>query len=290
MTPLYLYNGALLTENGALAISQDCCCDICCLCPDGFLLNITPTTYNATMIFPCSTVSDPGEWAEFFTCTKEGWSNTANLPEIPTRINTPCTDDGQGNPLDFYWEPYYITYNFNISVMVLGWIGDGYISSGYANFYIDVEKLMDKYMKDGYYCNIYVLFHDATVIAQEYSCINDVIYQTKVSTTQQSCLQIVQIIPEECDLVEPRALSATINDITSDIVLSGVIYYSGIESSINGFCSQTFLNNSLLTYDETNGFVSQYSETEAIEGGIAPKYVDPIVVTDPIAYCGNCDG
>lgn len=285
MTPLYLYNGALLTENGALAISQDCCCDICCLCPDGFPLRVSPDTYSAITIYPCN--SDTGYWSEFATCSGVGY--TVNLPEVPSTINTPCGDDGQGGTLDFYWPEYTISYYF-YAVPLSEWFvtygsaSEIYVAAGGTVFYIDTEKLTNDYDN----CNIFAFTHDVYINKQEYQCINDFIYFMKGTNTQQSCLQIVQIIPEECDLIEPRALSATINDITSEVVLSGTIGISGVSASVTDNCVDVFTNNTVTTYDPETGFSTQYSDTEALEGSLEPEYIDPVIMLEPIAFCSGC--
>ena len=84
MTPLYLWNGMLLTENGALAISQDCCCfPPCCSCPDGYpLLTIPGIYWSASVTYDTSYGEDNRSfiftnpaWSEFISCYGLNWSS-----------------------------------------------------------------------------------------------------------------------------------------------------------------------------------------------------------------------
>lgn len=295
MSPLYLWNGVLLTVDGALAISQDCCCYQCCECPEGYPLFTIPGDYTASVTNDFAeggnndVIISNVTWAETISCYGLNWS--ATLPDTPPITTLECSNNnGPFNYQYFQYNPYYFynIYELNGNIPFLYDSVEGIIYTIYANFYIDTEVLSTKYEN----CNIFLEVHYANIDGPiEYTCFEQIqpgpIYLTKRTSSAKVCIQIVQILPEECDLVEPAPLSASVRNITNDVLLSGTITYSPIVSgTLTDNCVELFLDNTIMTYDDETGFNSEYSNTEPLDGHLPPIYPDPIVV-ETLAICST---
>jgi hypothetical protein len=293
MSPLYLFNGALLTENGALAISENCCCfQPCCSCPEGYPLFTIPGAYTASVTSEVSStgsdfiINNPA-WAQFISCYGLNWS--ATLPDTPPIITLECSDNN--GPFDWQYFGYNPVYSYNS--YELGSFADydsteGIIYTIYANFYVDTEVLSTEYEN----CNIFALIHQVGIDGPiEYTCFEQLqpgpIRLTKRTSSAKLCLQIVQVLPEECDLEEPAPLNAIVRDITSEVLLSGIVTITPVVSStLTDNCVEVFIDNEVNTYSDETGWDFQYSNTEALDGHLAPIYPDPIVV-DTLAICAT---
>jgi len=114
MSPLYLYNGQLLIENGALASSIDCCCSGCC-CINGYL---DPTTRTRAVCEQCEDVYDCYEYQSQTcryaerTCTYPEPDENGQCPEgsQPTFWGgcEQCSPCPEGYTLDPFFGPYCV--------------------------------------------------------------------------------------------------------------------------------------------------------------------------------------
>lgn len=286
MSPIYLRNGALLIENGALAISANCCCnEVCCNCPSGSVIFV-PDYWSAYPVFPCSTASGDSYYNQFSSCSGLGWS--ATVPELPERqLISDCSFEGDR----FYWASQSTTYIFG-NYFLSSWINGNSPTSGtffpwaanssYIEAYLDWDKLANDYDN----CNLYLIYHLASTTASEYQCAASCgpTILGSYSVSENMCLRIVQIIPDECEMDPPGSTGATLRDITDDVWLSGNLPYTGISGELDGTCSKLFLGNVVVDLETCMG---DASNTEALDGHVPPIYVDPIIV-EPIVLCGVC--
>jgi hypothetical protein len=220
MSPLILYNGALLMVDGALAGSEDCCCSECCFCPVGSIRSRPSSDITSSLIddYQCS----PNVWTPAYPeCNPDGdppytdW----DIPDLPDPGEAlPCPAEGAEGCVNSVSASFINTVGSMYIYGLLTDISEFYPVYGWNVYLVDTAAL-NALIDDE--CQLFVEESYMSWRNQEFSeyASDCGCYAFNGTNTVYSTVRILQVTPDDCNATE--AVSATVNDVTS-VIVTGV--------------------------------------------------------------------